>query len=592
MMSREDISRREFIAGASLSGFAVVAAGAGPASAANTERSIVGTSTKSATDKAKKQAESVHRVLEFGDIGDAVAGKFSEEALENLEKNPNVRYTEADGQMEAIGETLPWGIDRVDADEVHADGETGGDDTDGEGGADIAIIDTGIDDDHPDLQANVGSGKAYVNCRGSNCNYPWSDDDNHGTHCAGTADAVDNSKGVIGVSTAATLHAVKVLDNSGSGSFSDVAAGIEYTADQGWDVGSMSLGASSGSQTVKDACQYAYDKGVLLVAAAGNDGPCSDCVGYPAAYSTVIAVSSTDSDDTLSSFSSTGSEVELAAPGGDVYSTVIGGYDTYSGTSMACPHVSGAGAQLMDNGYTNTEARDQLTSTAENIGLSSNEQGNGLLDVAAALGGSTDGAPTVDSLSASEVETSDGDAEFDADWSVSDADGDLSSVDLVLTQDSDGSTEDSATVSVSGDTASGTTRLVAAGDDGSGNSYTVEATVTDGAGNTGSDTASVSETESTSSAPAIDTFSLTDNSNPAWERYTVDWAVSDSDGDLSSVTVEMLDSGGSVLDSASTSVSGSSASGSDEVRTKGNAAEIELTVTDDAGNSTADSKSV
>ncbi|PSQ04776.1 serine protease [Halobacteriales archaeon QS_4_69_31] len=591
-MSREDISRREFIAGASLSGFAVVAAGAGPASAANTERSIVGTSTKSATDKAKKQAESVHRVLEFGDIGDAVAGKFSEEALENLEKNPNVRYTEADGQMEAIGETLPWGIDRVDADEVHADGETGGDDTDGEGGADIAIIDTGIDDDHPDLQANVGSGKAYVNCRGSNCNYPWSDDDNHGTHCAGTADAVDNSKGVIGVSTAATLHAVKVLDNSGSGSFSDVAAGIEYTADQGWDVGSMSLGASSGSQTVKDACQYAYDKGVLLVAAAGNDGPCSDCVGYPAAYSTVIAVSSTDSDDTLSSFSSTGSEVELAAPGGDVYSTVIGGYDTYSGTSMACPHVSGAGAQLMDNGYTNTEARDQLTSTAENIGLSSNEQGNGLLDVAAALGGSTDGAPTVDSLSASEVETSDGDAEFDADWSVSDADGDLSSVDLVLTQDSDGSTEDSATVSVSGDTASGTTRLVAAGDDGSGNSYTVEATVTDGAGNTGSDTASVSETESTSSAPAIDTFSLTDNSNPAWERYTVDWAVSDSDGDLSSVTVEMLDSGGSVLDSASTSVSGSSASGSDEVRTKGNAAEIELTVTDDAGNSTADSKSV
>jgi subtilisin len=592
MMSRGDISRREFIAGASLSGFAVVAAGAGPASATNTERNIVGTSTKSATDKVKKQAESVHRVLEFGDIGDAVAGKFSEEALENLEKNPNVRYTEADGQMEAIGETLPWGIDRVNADEVHADGETGGDDTDGEGGADIAIIDTGIDDDHPDLQANVGSGKAYVNCRGSNCNYPWSDDDNHGTHCAGTADAVDNSKGVIGVSTAATLHAVKVLDNSGSGSFSDVAAGIEYTADQGWDVGSMSLGASSGSQTVKDACQYAYDKGVLLVAAAGNDGPCSDCVGYPAAYSTVIAVSSTDSDDTLSSFSSTGSEVELAAPGGDVYSTVIGGYDTYSGTSMACPHVSGAGAQLMDNGYTNTEARDQLTSTAEDIGLSSNEQGNGLLDVAAALGGSTDGAPTVDSLSASEVETSDGDAEFDADWSVSDADGDLSSVDLVLTQDSDGSTEDSATVSVSGDTASGTTRLVAAGDDGSGNSYTVEATVTDGAGNTGSDTASVSETESTSSAPAIDTFSLTDNSNPAWERYTVDWAVSDSDGDLSSVTVEMLDSGGSVLDSASTSVSGSSASGSDEVRTKGNAAEIELTVTDDAGNSTADSKSV
>ena len=176
-----------------------------------------------------------------------------------------------------------------------------------------------------------------------------------------------------------------MLDKRGSGSFSNVAAGIEYTADQGWDVGSMSLGASSGSQTVKDACTYASGEGVLLVAAAGNDGPCSDCVGYPAAYSECIAVSSTNSADGLSSFSSTGPEVELAAPGTDIYSTVIGGYDTFSGTSMACPHVSGGGGQLMGNGYTNTEARDRLNSTAEDIDLLANESGNGLLDVAAAL---------------------------------------------------------------------------------------------------------------------------------------------------------------------------------------------------------------
>ncbi|MFB6220618.1 MAG: S8 family peptidase, partial [Halolamina sp.] len=247
-------------------------------------------------------------------------------------------------------------------------------------------IDTGIDDDHPDLQANVGAGKAYVDCKGPNCNYPWSDDNDHGTHCAGIADAIDNSEGVIGVATEATLHAVKVLDKRGSGSYSDVAAGIEYTADQGWDIGSMSLGGSSDSQTVRDACRYAYDKGVLLVAAAGNDGPCSDCVNYPAKYSTVIAVSATSEDDSLASFSSTGPEIELAAPGENVYSTVIGGYDTFDGTSMACPHVSGGGAQLMANGYTNTQARDQLNSTAEDIGLASNESGSGLLDVAAALG--------------------------------------------------------------------------------------------------------------------------------------------------------------------------------------------------------------
>jgi len=578
-------SRRDVLRGASAAGVGVLLLGSEPAVAADADRHIVGT-TGGATAEAQRRADSVHRVLEFGDIGSAVAGRFSEAALENLAKNPNVRYIEADGTMHAIGETLPWGVDRVDADVLHNNGETGS-------GADIAIIDTGIDDDHPDLQENVGAGKAFVDCRGRNCNQPWSDDDDHGTHCAGIADAVDNTEGVVGVSTEATLHAVKVLDKNGSGSFSDVAAGIEYTADQGWDVGSLSLGASSGSQTVKDACQYAYDNGVLLVAAAGNSGPCTDCVGYPAAYSTVIAVSSTDSDDSLSSFSSTGPEVELAAPGGSIESTVIGGYDTFSGTSMACPHVSGAGAQLMANGYTNTEARDRLTSTAEDIGLGSNEQGNGLLDAEAAVsGGSTESAPTVDSLSASEVETSDSDAAFDVDWSVGDADGDLSSVDLALTDDTDSESEDSASVSVTGDTASGTTRLVAAGDDGSGNSYTVEATVTDGGGNTGSGSTTVSETESTNAAPSATIDSLTDKSNPRWDRFEVDWSAGDDDGNLDTVVVDLLDSGGSVLDSVSNDVSGSSASGVDEVRSKSTASDVIVTATDADGASGSDSQSV
>lgn len=100
----------------------------------------------------------------------------------------------------------------------------------------------------------------------------------------------------------------------------------------------------------------------------------------------VVAVTATGSDDSLASFSSTGPEVELAAPGDGIYSTVGGGYDTFSGTSMACPHVAGAGAQLLANGYTNTEARDRLASTAEDLGLADNEQGSGLLDLAAALG--------------------------------------------------------------------------------------------------------------------------------------------------------------------------------------------------------------
>lgn len=366
------------------------------------QRRVVGTASARATGKAKQSADSVHRELDFGSVGSAVAGVYPEGRLDALRRRSDVKYIEPDGMMYAIerngfaqapggdpgppgdsdgptDQTLPWGIDRVDADVAHTDGKMGG-------GADIAIIDTGIDDDHPDLQANVGAGTAYVRCRGRNCNHPWSDDNDHGTHCAGIVGAVDDSQGVVGVAPDATLHAVKVLDSRGSGSFSDIAAGIEHTANQGWDVASMSLGASSGSQTVKDVCQYAYEQGVLLVAAAGNDGPCSDCVSYPAAYPTVIAVSATTNTDALAEFSSIGSEIELTAPGGAIPSTVVGGYETFSGTSMACPHIAGTAGQLMATGDTNTTARKRLRRTAEDISLSVTEAGAGLLDTAAALG--------------------------------------------------------------------------------------------------------------------------------------------------------------------------------------------------------------
>lgn len=693
----EEVSRRDVLRGTG-AGLGAVTLGAEGVVAQPPERHIIGTETRAATEAARQAADSVYRSLDFGRIGQAVAGVYPEEALAGLRQRPDVRYIEPDGQYYAISidsndAEVPWGVDRVDAEKAHDNGNTGS-------GADIAIIDTGIDDDHPDLNANIGEGKAFVKCRGRNCNYAWSDDNDHGTHCAGIADAVDNGEGVVGVSTEATLHAVKVLDKQGSGSWSDIAAGIEWTANQGYDVGSLSLGGSSGSQTVKDACRYADNKGVLLVAAAGNDGPCSDCVSYPAAYSECIAVSATSKDDSLASFSSTGSEIELAAPGENIESTVIGGYDTFSGTSMACPHVSGAGGQLMANGYTNTDARDQLQSTAGNIGLDGNEQGNGLLDVEAALGlaelsvdslsatevetsdddaefdvswevsdpdgnldtvdlvlrdttnsededtatisvsgdtangtermvatgdegssnsydvtvtvtdgdsntdsktvsvSETESAPTVETLSLSEVEVDDADnaAEFDADWSVSDEDGDLDSVDLTLYQlDSDGSridNEDSASEDVSGDSATGTTRLIASGDDGSGNTYEVEVIVSDTDGDSGSDTATETESESTSSAPTIDTFSLTDTSNPRWARVEIDWAVSDADGDLSDVTSEATFDGGT--DSQTSSVSGSSASGTHELRERNGHGKttVTLTVTDSKGNSTSKEKTI
>ncbi|MFQ3319059.1 MAG: subtilisin family serine protease [Natronomonas sp.] len=573
-----NLTRRRTLRIAAAGATTGVLVGGGSAEGGAPER-IVGTTGDRGSQAARNEAESVRRTLRLGAIGQAVAGRFSDEAVRRLRSRGDVRYVERDGTMEAI-QTLPWGIDRVDADVLHGNGETGA-------GADIAIIDTGIDDDHPDLQANVGAGTAYVDCRGRNCNYPWSDDNDHGTHCAGIADAVNNSEGVVGVSTEATLHAVKVLDKNGSGSFSDVAAGIEYTADQGWDVGSLSLGASSGSQTVKDACQYAYDTGVLLVAAAGNDGPCTDCVGYPAAYSTVIAVSSTDEDDSLSSFSSTGPEVELAGAGGDIYSTVIGGYDTFSGTSMACPHVSGAGGQLMANGYTNTEARQRLQDTAEDIGLTDNEQGYGLLDAEAAVldGGGSNDAPSCTIVIPGDGNTVSGTVTVQVD--ANDTEDDDTTLDVEVAIDS-GTYQSAAYNSDSGSYEyDWDTTGVSDGD------HTVDARATDSDGAT-TDASQVTVTvdNEADSAPTIDTFALTDDSNPQWTRYDVDWAVSDGDGDLATVTSELVDGSGNVLDSDESSVGGGSASGTHYVESKTTASEVVLTVTDSAGNSTSDSKSI
>lgn len=588
------ITRRHVLQGAGGT-LGALTVGVGSAGATDTKEYNIGTASPAAERAARDAARDVIRILTWNGGQKTITGTFTEEAIENLSQRADVRYTEVNGEMHAIAQKLPWGVDRVDADVAHDNGETGD-------GADIAIIDTGIDDDHPDLKANIGPGKAFVACGNrssggppcstANCNEAWSDDHDHGTHCAGIADAVDNTEGVVGVSTAATLHAVKVLDCNGSGSYSDVAAGIKHTADQGWDVGSLSLGGSK-SDTVEDAVEYAYGNGVLLVAAAGNDGPCTDCVSYPAAEPEVIAVSATSDDDSLASFSSTGPEIELAAPGEDIYSTIIGDYDTFSGTSMACPHVSGAGGQLMANGYSNTEARDRLNSTAEDISLGDNEQGNGLLDVEAALGLSE---LSVDSLSAMEVETSDGDAEFDVSWEVSDPEGQLDSLELILEDTTDAETEDSASPSISGETASGTTRLVASGDEGSGNSYDVTATVTDADGNSDSETVSTAETED---SPTVDSLSLSEvETDDSDAEFDADWSVSDDDGDLDTVNLVLyeLDSDGNRVeeeDSATESVNGDSASGTLRLVAagddgSGNSYEVEATVSDTDGTATSE----
>ncbi|WP_435316933.1 S8 family serine peptidase [Haloarchaeobius sp. TZWSO28] len=379
-------SRRQLLRG--LAG-STVGLGLAPAAAsAVTGEHIVGTSDAVGLARAREVATRVSREFDFGPaIGQALVGTFPAAALDGLRRNPHVRYVEANGTMQATGQTVPWGIERVGAMTAQAAGQTG---VTGSGTpVHVAIVDTGIDSDHPDLQAVVGAGASFVACEScgvpNTCHHGWDDDDGHGTHVAGTVAAQVNDLGVVGVAPGVQLHAVKVLNCNGGGSFENVAAGIQYVADQGWDVANMSLGGGD-SNLVSDAVDYAVTAGVTLVASAGNGG-CTDCVGYPAAYPDVIAVSASDEGDGLASFSSTGPEVDLIAPGVGVRSALAGGsYGLKNGTSMSCPHVTAAVALLLASGYTGTQARQQLQATADDLGLSAAQQGAGLVRVDRALG--------------------------------------------------------------------------------------------------------------------------------------------------------------------------------------------------------------
>ncbi|MDD3247618.1 MAG: S8 family serine peptidase [Methanosarcina sp.] len=319
----------------------------------------------------------------------AVAADLPEQAIENLKKNKNIAYIEPDFEVKALGETLPWGIERIGAPQVHASDNKGT-------GVNVAIIDTGIDHTHLDLNENYKGGYDFVN----NDADPM-DDNGHGTHCAGIIAAVDDDTGVIGVAPEANLYALKILDSTGSGDSSDLIAAIDWAiathGDDGDDLNdiqiiSMSLGSDSGLESLNSVCTEAYyTHGILLVAAAGNDGNrrgTGDSVDYPGAYSSVIAVAATDSNDVRASFSSTGPAVELAAPGVNIFSTYLGGYASASGTSMACPHVAGTAALVLyaNPTFTNENVRGKLAQTTTDLGTSGRDTlyGFGLVNAEAA----------------------------------------------------------------------------------------------------------------------------------------------------------------------------------------------------------------
>ncbi|ELZ01566.1 peptidase S8 and S53 subtilisin kexin sedolisin [Natrialba chahannaoensis JCM 10990] len=277
-----------------------------------------------------------------------------------------------DNNDNSDGQVVPWGVERIGARKANKASKRGK-------GANVAVINTGIDPTHPDLAANLGDGIAYTRASaGHDTN--WADDNGHGTHVSGTIAALDNDFGVVGVAPKSTLHAVKVLNEDGVGFASDVAMGIIWSAITNRDVANMSLSGPY-SPLVQRAIQFAHKRGVLLISSAGNDG---GAVSYPASAPEVVAVSATTQDDGFAAFSNYGPEIELAAPGVDILSTLPSGeYGIGTGTSFATPHVTGTAALLMAKGYSATEARYFMNKTATDIGLPTEQQGAGLVNAAA-----------------------------------------------------------------------------------------------------------------------------------------------------------------------------------------------------------------
>jgi subtilisin len=332
----------------------------------------------------------------FGTALFGFAADVPEGRLLALEHDPRVAYLSPDGDLFAAdrpdarasakpggggggasNQTVPWGVQRVSASSNLNDGA----------GIQVFVLDTGIDSDHPDLQAHLGSGYSVVSCNSYTtslgkltgkqmanlCRESWDDDNGHGTHVAGTIGAIDNTQDVIGVADQVTLHSVKVGTFQGGFMWSSVIAGIDWITQQTQALGQATVanmsfgGAGSKTGTCSDtsyvgddafhnAICNAKNAGVIFIASAGNEG--GDAAGHvPAAYDdAVITVSATDSGDNWASWSNWGNDpavwdgievfsapVAIAAPGVDVLSTLTnGGTTTRSGTSMATAHVAGA----------------------------------------------------------------------------------------------------------------------------------------------------------------------------------------------------------------------------------------------------------
>ncbi|RSN74571.1 MAG: peptidase S8 [Thermoproteota archaeon] len=362
------------------------------ASAQDKERIVVGLENESLIPEILK-IPGVEKLKVLHEIK-AVVLAVPKEAVERIRGMKGIKYVEIDQVAKALElsgyQDVLWNVKMINASKVwDSYYPVIGWSSLGKG-IKVAVLDTGIDYTHPELKGKVSwcaytvGTKTYTGTKLSNC----ADKNGHGTHVSGIIASTINNVGNAGVAPNVTLYAVKVLNNAGYGTYSDIAEGI-ILAVKGPDgiVGteddakilSMSLGGSSDSSVLHDAVVWAYNNGAIIVAAAGNEGdgdPSTDNVAYPARYSEVIAVAAVDSSYNIPSWSSDGPEVDVAAPGVSIYSTYKnGGYATLSGTSMATPHVSATIAliQAIRIAYgkqplTFSQMYETITKTAVDIG--------------------------------------------------------------------------------------------------------------------------------------------------------------------------------------------------------------------------------
>jgi len=321
----------------------------------------------------------------------AMAVRISSLAAEKLARDPKILRIDPDVEVYALDfrnlkvrkpmptatptptfgtQPIPWGIARINADDAW--------NISSGSGVKVAVIDTGIDRDHPDLDANLAGCLNFIQS--------WKtceDDNGHGTHVSGIIAAENNNIGVVGVAPQAKIYALKVLNRQGSGYLSDIIEALDWAVANQMQVVNMSLGTSSDVLSFHEAVKRVNAAGIIQVAAAGNSGPTADSVIYPARYSEVIAVSATDSNNQVPSWSSRGPEVDLAAPGVNSNATYLkGGYKILSGTSMAAPHVTGVVALRLEDhpGETLTAIENILESNTDSLPFDPTLVGAGLVD--------------------------------------------------------------------------------------------------------------------------------------------------------------------------------------------------------------------